>query len=291
MVNDDLKSPLTCFKYRSGESALRCLVDGTLYFAKPNELNDALETKFDHAEPAAFNKIFIDTISEITQKRGGTCLVPDNQISPDFSIVNTEENERFRLACDNVGIFSAARRPNDQAMWAYYAENSQGVCFELEWSASVLRENQLIPVDVTYSGGARTHNRAEDWRTLFLELAEQKPHSTLAELMDISLGETFRRRMGILSTARVTSIKHTDWAHEKEIRLLTGKAGARPILSTVLKRVHFIRTDGDKWGPIMQQLHLNYPQVQMAHWTIHHGAITTSAKSMMFKMIPVDDVR
>jgi hypothetical protein len=70
MAIDDPKQTLTCFKYRSGMSALRCLVDGTLYFAKPVELNEILETKLDHAQPEAFSKIYLDTISEIGQKRG-----------------------------------------------------------------------------------------------------------------------------------------------------------------------------------------------------------------------------
>jgi hypothetical protein len=291
MAKDDPKQPLTCFKYRSGVSALRCLVDGMLYFAKPVELNDILETKFDHAQPEAFCKIYLDTISEVSQNRGGPRLSPGYPCPPDFIAVNNEENERFRQSCDNIGIFSAARRPNDQAMWAYYAENCQGVCFELEWSASIVQESQLLPVDVTYSRVARQHNRAEDWRTAFLDLAEKNPSLSLQELYELSLEEQFRRRTGILSTARVTSIKHTDWAHESEIRLLSGKAGARPLLKSVLKRVHFMRTDGAQWGPIMQELHLNYPQVGLAQWIFHHGEITASAQSMMFKTVPVNDIK
>ncbi len=229
-------------------------------------------------------------MSEISRKRGGPSLEFEVQRLPEMVALNDAANEQFKQSSDKAGIFSAARRPNDQAMWAYYAEDCKGVCFELEFSQSTLQANQLIPVDVTYTDGARIHNRAGDWRLLFMALAEEHPDATLAELQEMSLGEAFRRRLGVLSTARVTSVKHTDWAHEKEIRLLSGKSGARQILSAVLKRVHFIRTDGDKWGPIVQQLHLNYPQVQMAHWTIHHGAIAMSAKSMMFKMVPVDDL-
>lgn len=290
MVKDNSKPPLICFKYRSGESAFRSLVDGTLYFAKPRELNDTLEAEFDHAEHAAYIKVLGDTLSEISQKRGGPSMALDIQGLPEMIASNDKANEQLRHACDEVGIFSAARRPNDQAMWAYYAENSQGVCFELEWSASILEKNQLFPVDVTYAGGTRTHNRAEDWRLLFLALAEEHPDATLAELQEMSLEETFRRRLGILSTVRVTSIKHTDWTHENEIRLLAPKAGVRPILSTILKRVHFIRTDGDKWGPIMQQLQQKYPQVKIARWTIHHGAVTTSAEAMEFRMIPIENI-
>lgn len=288
MVKDDSKPLLTCFKYRSGATALRCLVDGALYFAGPSQLNDLLETKFDHADAADFDRVFRETIAKVNRARGGAPIQPAREIPLQFIQENARENERFRQACDNVGIFSAARRPNDQAMWAYYAEDCKGVCFELEWSASILNAHQLYPVDVTYSANARTHNRAEDWRATFLELAKEKPTATIAELQQISLGEAFRRRMGVRSTARAASIKHTDWMHEKEIRILAAKSGARLLLSSVLKRVHFIRTDGDQWGAIFQELHKNYPQVELAHWTFHHGEISASAESMEFKLVPVD---
>lgn len=232
MAIDESKAPLTCFKYRTGESALRCLVNGTLYFASPNELNDTLEAKFDHAEHDANNAIVGATLSEISQNRGGPAFEIQSPCPSDLVEAIDKENDRFRSSCSEVGIFSAARRPNDQAMWAYYAEDCKGVCFELEFSPSTLQANQLVPVDVTYIDGARTHNRAEDWRLLFMALAKEYPNASLAELQEMSLGETFSRRLGVLSSARVTSVKHTDWAHEKEIRLLSGKSGARQILST-----------------------------------------------------------
>ncbi len=287
MVSDKSKPHLRCFKYRTGESALRCLVDGTLYFAKPAELNDMLETKFDHATPSDFNRVFLETLSEVRQKRGGAHIPINTQPSLAFIAENTAENRRFREACDGVGIFSAARRPNDQAMWAYYAENSQGFCFELEWSPAVVRTNQLFPVDVTYSGSARLHNRAEDWRQLFIALAEEHPNASFLELHQISMGEEFRRRFGLLSTARVTSVKHTDWKHERELRLIAPRAGTRPVLSSVLKRVHFIRTDGKLWGEVMQQINFNYPQVEVVRWEVDHGVVTMSPKRMVFRSIPI----
>lgn len=287
MVKNDSTSSLTCFKYRSGESALRCLVDGTLYFAKPSELNDTLEAKFDHADHDARNQVISDTLSEISQSRGGPPFSFVSPCPPDLAGVVDEENERFRNFCNEVGIFSAARRPDHQAMWAYYAENNQGVCFELEWPFSVLRDHQLFPVDVTYFGGARVHNSAHDWRRLFIALAEEHPDATLAELQELSLGPGFLRQRGILSTARVTSIKHTDWAHEKEIRVLAPKSGTQLLLSKVLKRVHFMRTDGKHWSDIMVQIHINYPLVQLVEWKMHHGVVTASAKGKVIRSIPI----
>jgi len=40
-----MATTLTCFKYRSPSAALRCLAEGSLYFAKPSELNDTLEAQ------------------------------------------------------------------------------------------------------------------------------------------------------------------------------------------------------------------------------------------------------
>lgn len=70
MVNNNPKPHLRCFKYRSGESALRCLVDGALYFAKPAELNDMLETKFDPATSSDFSKVYLETLLEVSLQRG-----------------------------------------------------------------------------------------------------------------------------------------------------------------------------------------------------------------------------
>lgn len=288
-MNMDVLDPrLICFKYRSGDAALRCLAESTLYFAKPNELNDILEAKFDHAAHEDFGGIFERTLSEVSLHRGGPALAFDQNYLPDLVVVSSEENERFRVSCDELGIFSAARRPDHQAMWAYYAENCQGVCFELEWTPSILSKNQILAVDVTYSHEARVHNRAEDWRSVFLDLAEKNPRATVAELQELSLEEPFRRRWGILTTARAASVKHSDWAHESEIRLMAPRSGARLVLADVLKRVHFIRTDGAKWINIMQELYANYPAVELVCWTIHHGLVTSSGQKVEFKLVPAD---
>lgn len=47
-----------------------------------------------------------------------------------------------------------------------------------------------------------------------------------------------------------------------------------------------MRTDGDEWGPILQELHLNYPDVELAQWTFHHGEITAAVRGMKTKSIP-----
>lgn len=82
-------------------------------------------------------------------------------------------------------------------------------------------------------------------------------------------------------------LKHTDWAHEKEIRLLTPTSGALPVLSEVLKRVHYVRTDGELWGAIMQLLKLKYPSVETVHWQFSHGELSAIPTPVEMQLVPV----
>jgi hypothetical protein len=284
---NEMKNLLTCFKYRDGNNAVRCLKDGTLYFAKPNELNDILEAKFENASIEDFSHVMTNAYSEVSQKRGGPALEFEQSALSELSIANAAENVKLQAFCEQIGIFSATYRPDHQAMWAYYAENCKGVCFELAWTAEIMDLHQLLPVDVTYSDHARIHNRADDCRMMFLDLADKHPHVSLRQLHQMSLEEIHRRNVGVNTVVRAASIKHTDWAHEKEIRIIAPRSGPIPVLSAVLKRVHFIRFDGEKMGEIAQLLLTRYPNVEIVHWTFDHGEITSNAKEMEFRLIPV----
>lgn len=278
---------LTCFKYRSPAAALRCLAEGSLYFAKPSKLNDTLEAKYDHDTPQNFTRVMAQTYSEISQQRGGPALELDQRGMADIAEAHARECQHLQAFTDQIGIFSAAQRPDHQAMWAYYADNASGVCFELEWSHEIAERHQLWATDVQYHGETRVHNRAEDWRHVFLELAQEHPDASLDALHKLSLEEEVSREWGRRTATRAASIKHTDWTHEKEIRLLAPRSGALPVLGEVLKRVHFVRTDGEHWGAIMQLLRAYYPTVETTHWQFTHGELSAIPTPMEIRLIPM----
>ncbi len=282
-----MNSPLTCFKYRTSAAALRCLAEGSLYFAKPSELNDTLEAKYDHDTPQSFTQVMTQTYSEISQQRGGPALEFDQRGVAEMAEAHARECQRLQAFTEQIGIFSAAQRPDHQAMWAYYADNASGVCFELEWNQEITDRHQLWATDVQYHGKARVHNRADDWRHVFLELARDHADASLERLHQLSLEESARRKSGILTASRAASVKHTDWAHEQEIRLLAPKSGALPVLGEVLRRVHFVRTDGEHWGAIMQLLRAYYPAVEMTHWKFSHGELSAIPTPMEFRLVPI----
>jgi hypothetical protein len=276
------------FKYRAGAAALRCLSDGALYFASPAELNDSLEAKFNLVN----SKQFIDTLTKVLgeiashrEQPGGYSF--DMSGLTEFEKANKLEGTRFLDASQKVGIFSTATRPDNQPMWAYYCDNLRGVCFELEWTTEVCEKYQLWPSVVCYTTKSRIHNRADDLSQAFIEVALQHPDWTMEQLLEYSLSEPFRRGWGVRSMARAVSIKHADWQHEAEVRLLAPQAGPLPILANVLKRVYFTRTDFSEWGPILMLLYRLYPKVEIAHLSFEHTEPFVRVQLLEAKLIPI----
>lgn len=282
---------LTCYKYRSGAAALRCLSEGRAYFASLGELNDSLEAKFDVASPEQYTGVIQKTLTELSLQRDGALAELDELVHPsvvqDFNAANALENERFVAACQQVGIYSGASRPDNQPMWAYYCENEQGVCLHLEWPKHILEKYQLYPTEIAYSREARLLNRADDVRHVLLEVAAQNHSWSMAQLKAFSLSESFQRRVGIRSVARAVSVKHADWEHEREVRILAPKAGSLPLMQDVLKSVIFTRTNFPEWGAIVMLLHRLYPHAQLAKMSFSHREPFVVSQLLTTKTVPV----
>jgi hypothetical protein len=278
------------YKYRSGPIALRCLSDGVAYFASPSELNDCLEAKFDHSSAADYIACMDQSIRSIAEQRGcvGGYSVPEGELAS-YEVMVTRENGSFLEATQRVGIYSTASRPDNQPMWAYYCDDSKGFCFELEWSDLVIGRYQIAPVGVLYSSASRIHNRAEIFGTLIREEAELHPEWSIDRIIEETRSDFFKFRFNMLNTCRAVSIKHSDWAHEQEVRFVTPRAGPIPIMSQVLKRVFYVRTDFPEWGPTMMLLHRLYPNVELVELTFQHIEPYVVAQHMTTKLVPIDE--
>jgi|SRR5690554_798425 len=283
MIGDDKRS----FKYRSLSTAMRCLEEGSLYFAAPSQLNDMLEVQYEYASSKISAQIMQEAVDDVVFKRGGTVSNVTNEVSEQLIAVIENEDQLLKAFTNQMGIFSTSPCPNNQAMWAYYADNSTGVCFELEWSDSVIKEHQLVIVNVQYSNAERIISRAEIFKTCLLRLLEEKPNADTEEIRRLSLSESFRRRWGVECAAVSASIKHNDWKHEKEVRVLAPRAGVKNILSRVLKRVHFAKIGGKDWSEVAMLLYTKYPEVEILKWDFHHGKITKSVMPMQYQRVRI----
>ena len=168
---------ILAYKYRTGEAALRSLADGSLYFAAPGKLNDTLEANFDLAESSAFLETLTSTLSEIASRKSVDDVVyaPSQDISTAFEALHNVENHRFKEAAQSVGIFSALIRPDNQALWTYYCNNSKGVCFGLEWNVDIMKNHQTWMTQVEYTREPRLINRAQILREMLLEIESRNP--------------------------------------------------------------------------------------------------------------------
>jgi len=276
------------FKYRSGAAALRSLSDGTAYFAKPSELNDSLEAKFEPATSSQFSETLAATLTDLAKSRKELIrFEPDESFAAEFDLEVVREDDHFKAACQKLGLFSSARRPDSQAMWAYYCGDSKGVCFELEWPDEILASYQLMPTEIQYSSEPRIHNRADDLRLALLALGKEYPNWTVDAIEKHSFTESFNQNWIARSMGRAVSTKHTDWRHESELRMISPTAGPLPILKHILKRVYFIRTDFPEWGSITMLLHQLYPSMEIARVQFSHKAPLVSVVPMVRKLIPV----
>lgn len=262
------------YKYCDATKAIKLLERASLYLAAPDQLNDTFEAKFTSPPVREFMDAMQSSISAIALQRGETPVSFEGEAETYIASVIQQSDADFQIFCSRIGILSLAQRPNHQAMWAHYANGGKGVCLEMCFSPELLQEYQLIAQEVRYAESARIINRAEDWGSCFKELAVRHPRSSLTQLRAESLGHEFRQRWGILSTARATSIKHTDWQYEAEIRLIGPQSRTElPILSQVLRGVHFQRFDFPELAQISALLHLRYPHVEITYWTPRNGKL------------------
>ncbi len=276
------------FKYRAGPAALRSLSDGMAYFASPSELNDSLEAKFVMPERTTYAEKLSEILSELAQERKAAYrFEPDPNFAEEVEQHVAQESAAFLKQCQHVGIYSCTIRPDNQPMWAYYCGDSKGVCFEFEWPDDVVKEYSLLPTFVEYSDKPRIHDRFDDMREEIRALAREQPDWTVEDLLQHSAGPDFTMRWMVRSMGRAVSTKHADWAHECELRMVSPKSGALPILKRLLKRVYFARTDFPEWGPIMMLLHQLYPKVELAEVRFSHVDPVVSVMPMTKRLVPV----
>lgn len=269
-------------------TARRCLTDGTLYLAAPDQLNDTLEAQFHTADTERYRATVIRTINEVAQQRGEQTQTFSPDAFAHFTALNQRENDRFQAFCHQIGICSLATRPDHQAMWAYYADEGAGLCLEITLPPAIMVAHQLVLEPAEYQSTPRVINRAEDWRAAFLELAARYSDASIEALQEKSLSDGFRQQIGLSMARRAVSIKHTDWAHEHEVRLL-GPQGRTPlpILREVLTGVHF-RSVNALASPIASLLVNRHPYVRYTQWTFNHGELQSRGEAKELKLIPLD---
>lgn len=109
-----------------------------------------------------------------------------------------------------------------------------------------------------------------------------------------------RREFGRRTQVRAASRKHTDWAYENEVRLLSYRWGDFQILKDNLKVIHFIDFTDPLIGDICKICYDRYPGVTFKRWEYDKGIMHFSGYGLKLKttmlppqqaliLVPIDD--
>lgn len=103
------------YKFRMIDKRLiESLVNNTIYFANPEQLNDPLDCQLD-----------VETLL--------------NRLVNDWQIATREQADGIRNNFRNVGIYSSSVSYNNQILWSHYAEQHKSVCLEYQFSHDALK--------------------------------------------------------------------------------------------------------------------------------------------------------
>lgn len=125
--------------YAYNENSLSVLQNRTVWFARPNSLNDPFDCKipFDNGINRQELKKFLPIykkfkgISEIQLNDEMKMITdPKGQINPEFMKVWTIVLEKAEEQLRNSGIFCLSQCNANVLMWSHYADNHKGFCIE-----------------------------------------------------------------------------------------------------------------------------------------------------------------
>jgi hypothetical protein len=193
----------TFYKYRSLASEKQrarvrsTIVDRTIYFARPQELNDpfdcypslTLSGTEEKRRYAIAKLVNADTrVPERSRKKVITGLIAR------LDDLRTRSEEFYEILGDHTGVYCLSKDCTVATQWAYYADNYRGICLEF----TVAKGMPTTVYPVRYSA---------DRVTLDVISVLQSDQGTLAKAFD----------------AVIT--KSEAWSSEREVRALNGKLG------------------------------------------------------------------
>lgn len=237
-----MKDLLKNYKYRTRDSALLDLLEGSVFFSKPSQFhsnNDKLEGEFVmETNASTFMNAVIEALSAIKIIRGEP---PSNSMkpspSPILSKIVAQGNADFIKQASELGICSTSTRYDNQAMWSHYCKN-EGLCFEFEWDQRIVEERHLIVSKVEYSDKLREINRDIIFKNMLIDYGNNHPELSISEVYNFSLSTEFRRKWMQEFIIKCSCIKNVCWEYENEIRIISPKSQSFDILKKILKSVY-----------------------------------------------------
>jgi len=195
------------FKFRDINKYLfDSIVNGYLYFAHPDRLNDPFDCRVD------IRRSVENAIKQLSGER-------KEKLSKLAGI--NGYFDQLQKDTGNAGICSFSLELENSLLWSHYASEHRGICLTYDFPEAFLIDeaNEITGVaPVEYGDSPLT-----DW---FVENAPEKDGSDFKEFT-------------LEVAKKVLTIKSTCWDYEKEVRIIRQKQSALDIPKEYLKQVCF----------------------------------------------------
>ena len=203
-------TPIKLYKYKAiNKFFIDSLVNGTIYFARPDELNDPFDCKVD----------IKNSISNAAKSLDGTDKQKLIELLKDEEVFDNLKNDINNLGvCSFSGVFKCDQQ--EVLMWTHYANNHRGVCikYEFPWNF-VDKDDEIVSCsNVSYDPEALT--------TWFKS----------SEILSLD----FNSEEFIMELAKkMLTIKSPSWCYESEIRIIRRKRGSFKIPKLYIRGICF----------------------------------------------------
>ncbi len=196
------------FKYRFiNKNLIDSLVNGSLYFALPSNLNDPFDCQVDIRKSANF------AASKVSGMKREILLK-----------ISTLDNfgDEIQRRMMKIGVCSFSLNLEESLLWSHYADEHRGVCLMYEFTENFILEeaNEIVGVSEIVYG----ENPLSDW------LIENIPDQIENDFYDHFTTELLKR---------VLIVKSDGWRYENECRIIRQKSGPFLIPKECLKQVCF----------------------------------------------------
>jgi hypothetical protein len=188
------------YKYRAiNKRLIESLINQTLYFARPDALNDPFDCRIDLQK--AFRR------AEMSARGGRRDFLSSFLATPEFF-------RNWRSTFDAMGACCFSRTFSETLLWSHYAEEHRGVCLEYQFRGASLKGDITTAQNVEY-----LDDPLVPW------LVEKAP-------MDMT---EFAKELAI----RYLRTKCPAWTYEQEARIIRQESGLFKFQGAPLTEVCF----------------------------------------------------
>lgn len=221
------------YKYRStSKYSLEGLINNEMFFSTYEDFNDPFEFGNPAPDLAVFNKNARKKLRELFDSKEISRKDFLHFVSlvgkPNEETLKEREKTLARIQGNiiNIGILCLSEIENNILMWSHYAEDHKGFCIEFD----SLAEHVASPTDiinVQYLDEFEDLNDPELLIEFYIIMfCDNKDlPRTLWEAKYKKLGKMLSKNEETQLATAIMGNKYTDWAYEKEVRLVSKSKG------------------------------------------------------------------